>query len=552
MAMKNDRMRLSDQSVSYLNKLIRDDYIVEQQLYNETDFSHRLNQSRSLSSSTSIATNPLNHYGRAQPYTPHGSGGINLEDQLRDKSANKVTQSQIIQLCENIKNVGQLNNPSQFNGTVNQGGSEFNNGPHGMTNPYYYSHVLISRLALQQILGHAIKGNEIEVMGILLGITLNNKFIVTRTFELPVEGTETRVNAQSESYEYMVQYVSQLINDEDELPTNEKVVGWYHSHPGYDCWLSGIDMRTQDLNQSFQDPYVAIVVDPLKSDEEGKLSIGAFRTIKNDSSNDTSGVEDLSFYALTVGIFDSHLNKCIDELKLTFNYDMNEHYHKKEMAYSLTKSLLDIMKQIQTITSCQKEKTLEEGDVLENANKNILHCQTFCSSGDHHNNNNVSNNGQYRDGINNAAFNKSPCESMVSLTSLGNNSDEEIMHNEIDIEMESVNSSVFTGTDTGSTHPQHHDLFRSPHFNTLLQQHVEQRSEMSSLLSKPTYSSGDVDTAQQVDAHPTSTGSQMDLTAVAIEKEHEVSSYIHIKKTLLRLQMQKYKNLRLYRDAFTL
>jgi COP9 signalosome complex subunit 5 len=40
----------------------------------------------------------------------------------------------------------------------------------------------------------------------------------------------------------------------------EKVVGWYHSHPGYGCWLSGIDVSTQTLNQQFQEPFVAIVV----------------------------------------------------------------------------------------------------------------------------------------------------------------------------------------------------------------------------------------------------------------------------------------------------
>jgi proteasome lid subunit RPN8/RPN11 len=25
----------------------------------------------------------------------------------------------------------------------------------------------------------------------------------------------------------------------------ETVVGWYHSHPGFGCWLSGVDMNTQ-------------------------------------------------------------------------------------------------------------------------------------------------------------------------------------------------------------------------------------------------------------------------------------------------------------------
>jgi hypothetical protein len=27
------------------------------------------------------------------------------------------------------------------------------------------------------------------------------------------------------------------------------VVGWYHSHPGFGCWLSGVDVNTQ---QSFE------------------------------------------------------------------------------------------------------------------------------------------------------------------------------------------------------------------------------------------------------------------------------------------------------------
>ena len=33
---------------------------------------------------------------------------------------------------------------------------------------------------------------------------------------------------------------------------HENAIGWYHSHPGYGCWLSGIDVSTQMLNQSFQ------------------------------------------------------------------------------------------------------------------------------------------------------------------------------------------------------------------------------------------------------------------------------------------------------------
>ena len=28
----------------------------------------------------------------------------------------------------------------------------------------------------------------------------------------------------------------------------EMVVGWYHSHPGFGCWLSGVDINTQQVH----------------------------------------------------------------------------------------------------------------------------------------------------------------------------------------------------------------------------------------------------------------------------------------------------------------
>ena len=42
----------------------------------------------------------------------------------------------------------------------------------------------------------------------------------------------------------------------------ENIVGWYHSHPGYGCWLSGIDVQTQMTNQTYSDPFLAVVVRP--------------------------------------------------------------------------------------------------------------------------------------------------------------------------------------------------------------------------------------------------------------------------------------------------
>ena len=58
----------------------------------------------------------------------------------------------------------------------------------------------------------------------------------------------------------------------------ENMVGWYHSHPGYGCWLSGIDVSTQAIQQQYQEPFLAIVVDPHRTIAAGKVEIGAFRT----------------------------------------------------------------------------------------------------------------------------------------------------------------------------------------------------------------------------------------------------------------------------------
>ena len=51
----------------------------------------------------------------------------------------------------------------------------------------------------------------------------------------------------------------------------ENAIGWYHSHPGYGCWLSGIDVGTQMVNQQFQEPFVAIVVSIHENEETFSL-----------------------------------------------------------------------------------------------------------------------------------------------------------------------------------------------------------------------------------------------------------------------------------------
>ena len=152
-------------------------------------------------------------------------------------------------------------------------------------------------------------------------------FIITDAFRLPVEGTETRVNAGAEADEYQVNYLTSC--RDNGRPDN--VIGWYHSHPGYGCWLSGIDVSTQKLQQKFQDPSCAVVIDPDRTISAGKVEIGAFRTYPDDykPTSEDSGdgyqsiplnkVEDFGahasqYYSLEVSHFKSSLDSYLLEL----------------------------------------------------------------------------------------------------------------------------------------------------------------------------------------------------------------------------------------------
>lgn len=128
---------------------------------------------------------------------------------------------------------------------------------------------------------HARSGGQYEIMGLMQGKLDGDTFVVMDAFALPVVGTETRVNAANEANEFMIQYIESspavrspplqppaqpvLTRLVSQIGRPENIVGWYHSHPGYGCWLSGIDVMTQKTNQQFQDPFLAVVVRPSRS-----------------------------------------------------------------------------------------------------------------------------------------------------------------------------------------------------------------------------------------------------------------------------------------------
>ena len=79
---------------------------------------------------------------------------------------------------------------------------------------------------------------------------------------------------------------------------------------GYGCWLSGIDVQTQMTHQQHEDPYLAIVVDPVRTMAAGKVEIGAFRTYPpNYKPPDTGAAEYQSIPLDKIEDFGVHANQ---------------------------------------------------------------------------------------------------------------------------------------------------------------------------------------------------------------------------------------------------
>jgi len=194
-----------------------------------------------------------------------------------------------------------------------------NNAAPWKNDPNYFKSCRISAIALIKMVIHARSGVPHEIMGLMQGKVVGRSLVIMDSFALPVQGTETRVNAQNEANEYMVQY----IGESEKVGRLENAIGWYHSHPGYGCWLSGIDVNTQLTNQKYTDPFVAVVIDPNRTISAGKVDIGAFRTYPEDykpphasseyqsiplSKIEDFGVHANQYYPLEIEIFYSSLD----------------------------------------------------------------------------------------------------------------------------------------------------------------------------------------------------------------------------------------------------
>ena len=155
----------------------------------------------------------------------------------------------------------------------NLGGPQANAGPPLDTKMNDTSEqIYISPLSLLKMLRHGKAGIPLEVMGLMLGDYVDDYTVkCIDVFSMPQSGTETTIESIDEGFQVkMVEMLKQT-------GRNEIVVGWYHSHPGFGCWLSSTDINTQKTFEQQVPRTVAVVVDPIQS-VRGRVVIDAFRT----------------------------------------------------------------------------------------------------------------------------------------------------------------------------------------------------------------------------------------------------------------------------------
>jgi len=133
--------------------------------------------------------------------------------------------------------------------------------------------VQISSLALLKMLKHGRAGVPLEVMGLMLGEFVDDYTVkVVDVFAMPQSGTGVSVEAVDPVFQ------TKMLDMLKQVGRPEMVVGWYHSHPGFGCWLSGVDVNTQQSFEALNPRAVAVVIDPIQS-VKGKVVIDAFRCI---------------------------------------------------------------------------------------------------------------------------------------------------------------------------------------------------------------------------------------------------------------------------------
>ncbi len=114
--------------------------------------------------------------------------------------------------------------------------------------------VEISPLAYAKIIDWTATNTEREIGGYLIGKIMKEKLLITEAVFAVAESNPTFV-----SFDNMLQF--KIIERLEEKGKGEVILGWFHTHPNLNVFMSGTDVATQQIYQALLPEAVAMVND---------------------------------------------------------------------------------------------------------------------------------------------------------------------------------------------------------------------------------------------------------------------------------------------------
>ena len=123
-------------------------------------------------------------------------------------------------------------------------------------------HVRVKPSALKAMLEHGKSqlDSGLEVGGVITGKKENSSVMVTHAIPLSI-GQKTTVEITPEHF-------AEAYRKKEESGIEDPIIGWYHSHPGYSCFMSGTDENAHRRMLNLYKDAIALVLDPVMYSNE--------------------------------------------------------------------------------------------------------------------------------------------------------------------------------------------------------------------------------------------------------------------------------------------
>lgn len=125
--------------------------------------------------------------------------------------------------------------------------------------------LFVIKKAIYRLKTHLSQDTTKETGGILVGnVEVDSQKDIYRTQIISAIAAPTTIGNRS-TFRFTPHCWSAILKEQKEFYPQTQIVGWYHSHPNFGVFLSGVDIETQQ--DCFNQPWhIAVVYDPIRDE----------------------------------------------------------------------------------------------------------------------------------------------------------------------------------------------------------------------------------------------------------------------------------------------